>query len=76
MGTIARGLPAIARRVGLILKTLWYPMHRQGRDATCPFCNSVIHLEVKYRLPWTVLSPEVRLCLNGWYTAIRTSLPR
>lgn len=40
-------------------------VHRQGRDPTCPFCNSVIHLEVKYRLPWTVLSPEVRLCLCG-----------
>lgn len=43
---------------------------RQGRDPTCPFCNSVIHLEVKYRLPWTGLTAEVRRA-----RAPRLSLP-
>eukprot|EP00884_Botryococcus_braunii_P017767 jgi/Botrbrau1/4674/Bobra.33_2s0038.2 len=27
--------------------------HGQGRLATCPMCNNVIELEVKYRLPFT-----------------------
>lgn len=61
---------AAPRRAGRALSRERRGARRQGRDPTCPFCNSVIHLEVKYRLPWTGLTAEVRRA-----RAPRLSLP-